>query len=721
MQQGRTNTTVQVNGSPPSGSRRRRPLGHLGRGILRRFALYAALSVVLVAIISGYLVWREVSDAQALQQQMAGWIAGQLDTWLLEVENELTEVAQYPGLMQLPADDLTYRLRQVMDRNPALFSLSLVQVDPGSGQGHELVRVGSGSTWTGTDPSSEPWFQSGLEHGNQVLPIVYGETGMPVVRFAWTVRENGQLVGMILAEAQLSWAYGMLEQMQALQAGSSIYLVDEQGRPLLHEQGSFVFSHQPQTDVPGIRAALDRQHVPLTYPGLNPQRELVVGGYGPVLRATWFVFAEQPLIWTLRGLSLVGVGLIAALLLSIGAATVVGLYITRRVAQPIARLSEGAQRIGAGELQHRIVLAGRDELADLAEEFNHMTARVESLVADLLQRNVRLQGAVQQYVAHMTEVGRGHLAARLSLDPSPAEEEPLHLLGVSLNTTTADLQRMIAQVGAAAGQLGAAVAAIVSATIQQASGAQEQSAALGQVSATIQEVYAVAEQMAHRARGVAEMAQQTAAVSRAGQQAVTDAIAGMEQVRQRVEGLALNIVALAEQTQIIGQIVTEVSGIAVRSNLLALNAAVEAARAGEAGKGFAVVAGEMRNLAVQSRAATTRVTELLTGVQQAVDAAVTSTDEGRKGTVLGVQLTGEAGESIRQLAESVNESAQAAEQIASAAGQQLTGLEQIVVAMDNVRQVTTVNVSEAQHLEQTATELRDLAEQLRKSVAAYQL
>jgi methyl-accepting chemotaxis protein len=674
----------------------------------------------LVAAIGLYLVWRQVSDAQAQQQQMAGWIAGQLDTWLLQVENALTEVSQYPGLMQLPPGDRSYYLRQVMDRNPALFSLALIQVDPG-GQARELAREGSGSTWTGTDPTAEPWFQSGLERGNQVAPIVYGDTGLPVVRFVWTVRENDQLVGMILAEAHLSWAYGMLEQMQTIQVGSSIYLVDEQGRPLLHEQGTFVFSHESQEKVPGIRAALDGQGAPLVYPGLNPQREAVVGGYRPVQRATWFVFAEQPLRLTLRGLILVGIALIVALLLSAGAAGGVGLYIVQRVARPIARLSEGAQRIGAGELQHRIVLTGRDELADLAEEFNRTAGRVESLVADLLQRNLRLQETVQRYVAHMAEVGRGHLGARLSLDPSPAEEDPLHVLGVSLNTTTADLQRMIAQIGTAAGRLGEAVGVIAAATTQQASGAGEQSAALSQVSATIQEVCTVAEQTAQRARGVAQVAQQTAAVSRAGQQAVVDAIAGMEQVRQRVEGLALNIAALAEQTQTIGQIVTAVGGIAVRSNLLALNAAVEAARAGEAGKGFSVVAGEMRSLAVQSRTATTRVTELLAEVQQAVTAAVAATDEGHQGTVLGVQLSGEAGEAIRRLAESVNVSAEAAEQIASAAGQQLTGMEQIVTAMDNIRQVTASSVCQARYLEQTAEELHGLADELRTSVAAYEL
>jgi methyl-accepting chemotaxis protein len=540
-----------------------------------------------------------------------------------------------------------------------------------------------------------------------------------VVRLVWTIRETERLVGMVLAEGQLSWAYGLLEQMQSLQEGSGIYLVDEQGRPLLHQQGAFVFSREPQLGIAGVRAALEGQATPLFYPGLNQQHELVVGGYRPAQRAPWFVLAEQPLRWTLSGLLLVGVGLVAALLLSTGAAALLGLYITRRVAQPIARLRQGAERIGAGELEHRIVLTGEDELTDLAAEFNGMAARVEGLVADLLQRNTRLQKAVERYVAHMDEVRRGRLGARLSLDPSSAERDPLLLLGESLNATTADLQQMIVEVSTAVDRLGEAAAVIATATTQQASGATEQLAALGQVSATIQEVCTVAAETAQRASGVAEQAQRTAEVSRAGQQAVVNTISGVGQVRERVEGIAANIAMLAQRAQTIGQIVTAVGGIAAQSNLLALNAAVEAARAGEAGRGFVVVAGEMRNLATQSRAATTRVTELLTEVQQSLDATVAATASGREGTVLGLQLSGEAGEAIRQLAESVAESVQAADQIATAAGQQLVGLEQIVTAMESIRQVTTVSVSEAEHLKQTAAELRGLAERLRDAVAAY--
>ena len=110
---------------------------------------------------------------------------------------------------------------------------------------------------------------------------------------------------------------------------------------------------------------------------------------------------------------------------------------------------------------------------------------------------------------------------------------------------------------------------------------------------------------------VAGASQRTVDVSHSGQQAVQNTIASMARIKTRVEGVAENILALAEQTQQIGEIITTVSDIAAQSNMLALNASVESARAGEYGKGFAVVAVEMRNLAEQSKQAAGQVKAIL--------------------------------------------------------------------------------------------------------------
>ncbi len=349
-------------------------------------------------------------------------------------------------------------------------------------------------------------------------------------------------------------------------------------------------------------------------------------------------------------------------------------------------------------------------------------AQMERLAGAEQQLREQQQTMVEEYAQFMAEIGRGNLAIRLRCDGgNGGESTPLVTLGQSLNETVANLQAMAAGIRDAANRVAAAATDIQAATAQQSRGTTEQSTALAQTSMTIDEVRAIAEQTSSRAQGVADLAQRTNTVSRAGQQAVAESIAGMQEVKSKVDTIAQNILALSEQAQAVGQIITTVNDIASQSNMLALNAAVEAARAGEMGQGFAVVAGEVRSLAEQSRAATVQVQEILYEIQRGVNTSVMATEEGMKGAEAGVHLTDQAGESLRRMTESVKESTDAAQQIAAATQQQLAGLEQIVQALQSIDRATTENVTGAHQVENAAEKLNRLSGQLRGLVEAYQL
>ena len=133
------------------------------------------------------------------------------------------------------------------------------------------------------------------------------------------------------------------------------------------------------------------------------------------------------------------------------------------------------------------------------------------------------------------------------------------------------------------------------------------------VSETMLGLSAAAEQLSQATRKISSQAKLSA-------KATAD-------VSSRVDHAQHAMTTLTTAIEQIGTITSTISSIASQTNLLALNATIEAARAGEFGRGFAVVAGEVKSLAGQTSAATTRiggqVTELdesLCVVREALDA-----------------------------------------------------------------------------------------------------
>jgi methyl-accepting chemotaxis protein len=112
---------------------------------------------------------------------------------------------------------------------------------------------------------------------------------------------------------------------------------------------------------------------------------------------------------------------------------------------------------------------------------------------------------------------------------------------------------------------------------------------------------------------VAEISEQMVRGSGLGREAVA---------RANVSRAAID--ALAKAADQIGDIVTEISGIAKQTNLLALNATIEAARAGEAGRGFSVVASEVKLLATQTGKSTEQIGTKVAEIQSTTREVVAS-------------------------------------------------------------------------------------------------
>jgi methyl-accepting chemotaxis protein len=375
-----------------------------------------------------------------------------------------------------------------------------------------------------------------------------------------------------------------------------------------------------------------------------------------------------------------------------------GLFLTRHIAAPLRDIAGAAERIAAGDLtvdvpgDHR-----RDEVGALAQAFNRMIHA--------------LQG--------MAGVAGQMAAGDLKVQVEPQSDKDT--LGAAFVVMIENLQRMTTDVTEAVNVLGSSTGEIVSSTMRLASSASETATAVSETTTTVEEIRQTAQVASEKARHVADSAQQAAHISQAGKQSIEEAGTGIRRIREQMASIAQSMVSLSEQTQAIGAIIATVDDLAQQSNLLAVNASIEAAKAGEQGKGFAVVAQEVKSLADQSKQATMQVRTILSDIQKATGAAVMATEQGSKAVEAGVAQSAQAGGSILALTESVDASAQAATQIAASSQQQLIGMDQMVRAMESIRQASTQNVDSARQLEASVRGLNDLGQRLQELVGRYKV
>jgi methyl-accepting chemotaxis protein len=398
--------------------------------------------------------------------------------------------------------------------------------------------------------------------------------------------------------------------------------------------------------------------------------------------------------------------------------------LSNRISNPLVVLTKAAQAVSDGDLTQRVQISNQDEIGSLAGVFNAMTQNLQAMMATKVAKEY-LEGIIQQYQAFVTQVAAGELKVRLELSNNghaqSGETDDLYQLGANLNAMVEGLANMAQQIREAASGISAAAAEILAATTQQMASTTEQDTAVTQTISTVEEVRMTVKQTAERVQAVADASRQSVVVSKNGQKSITDTVEGMKTIRQRVESIAQTILMLSERTQQIGEIISTVNEIADQSKLLALNASIEAARAGEEGRGFAVVAMEVRQLAEQSRDATSRVRDILNEIQQATNTAVMVTEEGSKGADTGVVLVERAGESIQELSATIEDAAQASVQIAGSTRQQINGMDQLATAMNAIKQATTQTAASTRQAERSAQDLNEMARQMELAVARYRL
>ena len=270
------------------------------------------------------------------------------------------------------------------------------------------------------------------------------------------------------------------------------------------------------------------------------------------------------------------------------------------------------------------------------------------------------------------------------------------------------------QVNKATGDAGEVTKGLLVATRKQADEIRDAGGAVELMAKSIQEVDSSAAQSA-------EVARRTRDVTAQGAQAVSNAVDGMNSIREQIQETSKRIKRLGESSQEIGEIVDLISDITEQTNVLALNAAIQAASAGEAGRGFAVVAEEVQRLAERSAEATKQIGLLVKTIQGDTQDAVTAMEKSTQGVVQGAQLADDAGQSLQQIEQATRELNDLVNSISVSTQVQTDMAQEVATVMADILKITEQTSKGTQLTSASVTQLEGLAQELSGSVSGFKL
>ncbi len=354
-----------------------------------------------------------------------------------------------------------------------------------------------------------------------------------------------------------------------------------------------------------------------------------------------------------HGAGILGLGV----LLTLGLAGLLSLWMRRRLVAPIVQLSKVAAAITAeGDLTQEIAIDSSDEIGDLGKAFAGMVRRMRGITIELRGANERLARSADTLVVS-----------------AKAQNEMV----------------------------------------------SRQAAAIQETQVTAEEIRQTSNLAAQKAQSVLELAERAGTASTAGESALEQGLAGLAEMREQVEEITRKITGLEQLTHQIGTITVTVKTLADQSNMLALNAAIEAVRAGEQGKGFGVVAREIRALADQSIQSTLEVRRLLDEVGGAIREAVAITGKNGQRMEVGLVQMRSTGENMRELAAIVKDNLAAMRQIAAAVGQQNAGITQVFEAVNDLSGIVDETVKSLETTNVAVGVVREVSSHVSTAVQSY--
>ena len=353
---------------------------------------------------------------------------------------------------------------------------------------------------------------------------------------------------------------------------------------------------------------------------------------------------------------------------------------------------------------------------DFIREEQCRREEAETQQAAVKRQNDLNQGAILRLMNEMQNFAEGDLTVKATVG-----EDITGAVADSVNFAIEELRTLVSRITTAADQVTTASDSAQQTTVQMLAANDRQSQEIKSTSAQVLGMAKTINDVSSSATQSAEVARASLAAAEKGQQAVQNAISGMNGIRDQIQETAKRIKRLGESSQEIGEIVELISDITEQTNVLAMNAAIQAASAGEAGRGFTVVAEEVQRLAERSGEATKQIGAIVKTIQTDTQDAVSAMEKSTQGVVEGARLSDTAGQALAEIGEVSRKLAQLIESISQTTQTQAKAAGDVAASMGNILGITEQATEGTKRTALSVGQLATLARDLKSSVANFKL
>ncbi|CAH1553983.1 methyl-accepting chemotaxis protein [Vibrio rotiferianus] len=618
-----------------------------------KLAISASAAIILGGVLVEGLSFRDalqrldVEVEQRLESTSASYNQYVSD-WLLSKERALKSLSQ-----DAEKSAIVTHLKQVKDS--AAFDNVFLAYPDGTQDNANGVVLPPGND----DPRKWGWYTNAIANPSQVFidnPTVAAATGANVVSLGKAINLHGQ-TSVLGADVEIGDIINSLDKV-ILPGEGYMFIANEQGNVFIHKDSKFL--NQPIS-----KLGLNFQDIAAISQSGNDRQVSVDGN-------TFVVFAKK-----IEGTELTTVTVIdhnslieplydavwgQIIATSIVVILCVALFnlLCNILFRPLYNVSNALSQIanGSGDLTQRIEVENRDEVGELAENFNLFVASLQELI--------------------------GHIRHQ----------------AVDLNQRSeASTQR----------------------AIQSVDELNHQQQEITMVATAVTEMASATQEIASHAEQTAKAAIDSSTSTQNGHGLVVNTKESINNLSSEVNQASIVIGELNQHAQDINTVLSTIRDIAEQTNLLALNAAIEAARAGEQGRGFAVVADEVRVLSQRTHTSTEEIKSTIETLQQTTQRAVAIMERSSELAIGSVADADQAAMALDEINAAVALISDMATQIATAAEEQTHVTNEITQNVTTIKDVTDQLVVGAEESKHESSQLKSQAEDLNSKVATFKL